>query len=88
MNDRGVMSEPRLLDVLPRGSSKYDSWFWSIVFRREVSPLMVVGEGSWTRLLRGPKSLGCLVIVESVAYRNTRQSFRGPILVNIVSPGQ
>jgi len=41
---------------------------------------MVVGDGAWARLLREPKSLGCLVMVESLAYRNTRWSFRGPIL--------
>jgi hypothetical protein len=33
MKDKGVMSEPRSLPVLPRGNSKYDSWFWSVVFR-------------------------------------------------------
>jgi hypothetical protein len=46
MNDRGVMSEPRLLRFPPRGSSKYDSWFGLMVFRWEEPPLMVVGEGS------------------------------------------
>ena len=46
MNDMGVMSVFRLLASPSRGSSKYDSCVGTIVCRREVSPLMVVGDGS------------------------------------------
>jgi hypothetical protein len=46
MNDIGVRSELRLLAFPSRGNSKYDSLFWLVVFRGEVSPLIIVGDNS------------------------------------------
>jgi hypothetical protein len=46
INDIGVRSELRLLAFPSRGNSKYDSRVSLVVFRGEVSPLMIVGDNS------------------------------------------
>jgi hypothetical protein len=85
MKDVGVMSELGVRVSRLRGSSKYDSGCRAFGLLVGVSPVMILGVGTYPRMLCAPKSLAFLVMVESFACWMTRRSFLGPILSGCVS---
>ena len=83
MKDLGVMSELGERVSRLRGSSKYDSGCRAFGLLVGVSPVMILGVGTYPRMLCAPKSLAFLAMVESFACWMTRRSFLGPILMDM-----